>query len=983
MRENKRKEKKAFSLTDMRGAMLSASSKSDKNHASYMKNLISSGGVNHKRNGWEEMAQICLPGGEGLQINGIHEYKKADGVSEFIVHAGNKMFHCNSDFSSVTSLDTSKLSLTDTKSTSFPAGGKLFITGCGSFLVYDGNALFSMYSSPLAYVPVTKGNIKALPNLSDTYAEDINMLTPRRRNLMCGESFADDCGDDYYSVYITDSAINPDKPISLSAKIDTSKTPYTVTENNVKTLTGDSLLYIDNYASQLINLFGVTSGEKIVFDSGITEISAAFSEEIRIESVELYTEAGGTLPGVSFFYKKEQTFSFPGVQNLPPSNTSVSFEQVAGVYANGMTIQIDDTSSSLTGIVIKYKKIFSGIAVISYDADAFYDNALLECGAKSLTGEDLNFYGSDKNPFSLLVHVRTGGEASFGRVRFKFETPPPEGEEENITFEYEAVGQDNTDILGACSLGAQFSGTNGVSELILSGNKERKNEAYFSSDSEKIGNYGYFPVKNKVVFGTDSAPITALLRLSDTSMGVFKKNGFYRFELPTGTSDGNGAVYEYQSADNCGCINSHVAVNVNSDSLVLSGSGVCGVDFCTSFSPVSRCMRIRSSDINESLLKSGASGLENSVACEYDGRYYLFTNDEKGTVYIGDTRYKNYDGIRLDSSFEYEWWIFENCPASALCVADGKIYMGRDDGRICTFGDTYADKMYKKAKTNDFIYDFENGTIAFNSSFGAKENDAVILGYHLIEVSPSVTLYDKENGEIKLSESEFFTSSENAEKAVNIFEGDKVKITFIQNGNEVISTETYEITDTDPEKCTFLISGSALPDSVLGVYIEKKSDSYTLKPSADGDFILEKNGRIVLLKDSLQAIEIKKEILQNVVAEYVTFPFDFGTHVRTKNLHALSVSYSPGGEKMKFGYITRNGDAVTNDTQKDGFDFGDINFHSFSLSRNLETSRTIRVFERNFNYIKFVFFSDENDDMSPLSVSAIYTVNDKITIGVS
>ena len=86
---------------------------------------------------------------------------------------------------------------------------------------------------------------------------------------------------------------------------------------------------------------------------------------------------------------------------------------------------------------------------------------------------------------------------------------------------------------------------------------------------------------------------------------------------------------------------------------------------------------------------------------------------------------------------------------------------------------------------------------------------------------------------------------------------------------------------------------------------------------------------------------------------------------------------------MKFGYITRNGDAVTNDTQKDGFDFGDINFHSFSLSRNLETSRTIRVFERNFNYIKFVFFSDENDDMSPLSVSAIYTVNDKITIGVS
>ena len=981
MKERKRNEKKVFSVTEMRGVMLS-SSKSDKKHASYMKNLIPLSGANHKRKGWEEIAQICSPGGEELRINGIHEYKKADGVSEFIVHAGDKMFRCSKDFSSVSSLDVSKLSLTSTKSTSFSAGGKLFITGCGNFLVYDGKTLFSMYSSSLAYVPITAGNIKALPSLSDTYGEDMNMLTPRRRNLMCGESFAEDCEDGYYSIYATDGAIDPDKPISLTAKTDIGKTPYTVTERQINTLTGGSVSHIDNYASQLINLFGVTSSEKVTFESGATEISVVFSKGIRIESVEFFTEAGGTLPGVSLYYKKKSSFAALEALNLSSSATSATFDGTAGALADSMIIHTGNASCSLTGIIIKYKDIFSGIAVISCNADTVWDNALLECSAKSLTGQDLDFYGDDKKAFPLLMHIRTGNDASFGRIGLKFETPAPEGTGENITFEYEALGQNYTDVLGGCTLGAQFSGADGASELILSGNVERKNEAYFSENSEKSGNYGYFPAKNKIVFGTDSAPVTALLRLSDSSMGVFKRNGFYRVELGVGATNGKGDVYEYQSADNCGCVNSHVAVNVNSDSLVLAGNGVCGVDFCGSLSSVSRCMKIRSSAINEALLGNGVSGLENAIACECDGRYYLFVNDEKGTVYVGDTRYKNYDGIRLDSSFEYEWWVLENCYASALCVSDGKIYMGREDGRICVFGDTYADKTYKKAKMNDFTYDFESGILTLNSSFGAKEGDAVILGYHLIEISPLAVSYDKEKGEIGLGEEEFFTISKDGEKTVNIFEGDKVKISFTQNGSEVISKESYEIIDTDTQKCTFIISGSALPDSVTGVYLERQKGTYELKSDGE-DFVLTENGRDVLLKSSALPLEIKKEILQNVVAEYVTFPFDLGTHVKTKNLYAISVSSSLGGEKMKFGYVTRKGDAVTNGPQNDGFDLGSVDFRSFSFLRKFETSRTVRLFERNFNYIKFVFFSDENDDMSPLSVSAIYTVNDKITIGVS
>lgn len=984
MRENKtkRKEKKVFSLSEMKGALISSSSKSDKKHASYMKNLVPLGGVNHKRKGWEEIARFCTSGGEDLRINGIHEYKKSDGVSEFIIHAGNKMFRCSRDFSSVIPIDTSKLSVTSTKSTSFSAGGKLFIVGCGSFLVYDGETLFSAYSSDLAYIPVTTGNIHTVTSASSylTYGENMNLLTPRRRNLMCGETFSEDAD---CSTYSTDGIINPERPISLTVKTDAAKTPYTVVKNKVETLTGACISYIDNYSSQLIPLFGINGSEKIALDSGVTEIFAIFSRGIRIEGVELCTDSGGVVPGISFSYKKKTTFTSESPKNLSSSENSVTMEETAGVCADCMTLYIGNASVSLTGIIIKYKEIFSETAVISCDASTFSDNAFLTCGAKSLAGENLEFYGDDKKSFPLIMNVRTGNDASYGRIGLKFQTPPPEGMTENITFEYEALGYDYTDIIGSCSFGAQFSGRNGESELILSGNASRKNEAYFSEKSEKTGNYAYFPTENKIIFGADTTPVTALLRLSDSSMGVFKKNGFYRVELGGKDDLSQLTLYEYQSADNFGCINSKVALNVNSDSLVLSGSGVCGVDFCGSFSSVSRCMRIRSSNINEALLSGGESVLENAVACEHDGRYYLFVNDEKGSVYIGDTRYKNYDGIRLDSSFEYEWWVLENCFANALCVSDGKIYMGREDGRICVFGNTYADKTYEKAQANDFTYDFENSTITFNSAFGANENDTVILGYHLSEISPSVISYNKENGEIKLAENEFFTISQSGEKEVNIFEGSRVKITYSKNGSEIVSDESYEIIDTDPEKCTFIISGASLPDDVAGVYLEREKGRYILKNYDGVDFILTENGRKAVLKSSSYTLEIKKEVLKNVVAEYVTFPFDFETNVRTKNLYALSVSSSPGGGKMKFGYVTRMGNAMSDSFPNDGFDFGMIDFRSFSFSRSFEMSRTVRLFERNFNYVKFVFFSDENDDMSPISVSAIYTVNDKITIGVS
>jgi hypothetical protein len=87
--------------------------------------------------------------------------------------------------------------------------------------------------------------------------------------------------------------------------------------------------------------------------------------------------------------------------------------------------------------------------------------------------------------------------------------------------------------------------------------------------------------------------------------------------------------------------------------------------------------------------------LENAQAVVWKDFYLLALN---GRIYCLDGLQKSYDAGAPKSSYQYECYLLEDIPATALWVRDGQLWFGTKDGRVCVFsGETgaaeYADRL--------------------------------------------------------------------------------------------------------------------------------------------------------------------------------------------------------------------------------------------------------------------------------------------------
>jgi hypothetical protein len=102
------------------------------------------------------------------------------------------------------------------------------------------------------------------------------------------------------------------------------------------------------------------------------------------------------------------------------------------------------------------------------------------------------------------------------------------------------------------------------------------------------------------------------------------------------------------------------------------------------------------------------SGLENAVACEWDGYYILAVN---GNCYILDSRHKS-GATQGNSDFVYEAYFWEGVPAVCFAAAGDTVYFGTELGGICRFNDDienlgrYADDaVYTTDETGALVYE--------------------------------------------------------------------------------------------------------------------------------------------------------------------------------------------------------------------------------------------------------------------------------------
>jgi hypothetical protein len=151
-----------------------------KNRATYIKNMINIGGINHKRKGMHQIYEYLDSKDAPLKINGIHPCT-VNGSEELLIHAGCDFYKENGE--RIQSL----VKITDTKSQIFSTNNLVYIVGCGGLYQYDGETI----SDIKHYIPTTRRSFDFRYGESEA-VESPNLLYRRQKELFCGKRYKDE-----------------------------------------------------------------------------------------------------------------------------------------------------------------------------------------------------------------------------------------------------------------------------------------------------------------------------------------------------------------------------------------------------------------------------------------------------------------------------------------------------------------------------------------------------------------------------------------------------------------------------------------------------------------------------------------------------------------------------------------------------------------------------------------------------------------------
>lgn len=265
-----------------------------------------------------------------------------------------------------------------------------------------------------------------------------------------------------------------------------------------------------------------------------------------------------------------------------------------------------------------------------------------------------------------------------------------------ITFSKTVAG--NADKINGTTIVTTYGVEGMNNRLFVTGNANYPNMDFFSSISDPtyFGEYDYASI------GGEASPIMGYSRLGDGSLAIHKADDssdsliYYR----TGSLVDDEAVFSLQEgAGGIGIVASRAIATLINDPLILSTQGVYAVVPVTNSVTNERYAVERSYFINPRLTEE--ENLENAVAVVYNNRYYLAIN---GNVYVADSRQVTTEVNSYSDSYQYEWYFFNNIPATSWFKYDGDLYFGTADGRICRFFQDDEADAYKDDGENILCY---------------------------------------------------------------------------------------------------------------------------------------------------------------------------------------------------------------------------------------------------------------------------------------
>lgn len=255
-------------------------------------------------------------------------------------------------------------------------------------------------------------------------------------------------------------------------------------------------------------------------------------------------------------------------------------------------------------------------------------------------------------------------------------------------------------------VGATFGADGAADRLFVGGNDPTPNIVYYSENTlEHLPDFSYFPASYFVRCGQAINGVTALSRVSDGALAVFKDatsvqeptvyfvSGSARIKETDDTGQSiMEDVFQVKSGniEERGITSSGIST-LAGDSLFVSKTGVYGLTLSDNVASSERYARPRSKVINAKLT---GFDLSQAKAISFDNRYYLAVGGEQNEVYVADSRYKyNVEGDE-NNSFNYEWFRWTNVPVSEWFVYQNELWFGTDDGWLCKFTNEYADNVF-------------------------------------------------------------------------------------------------------------------------------------------------------------------------------------------------------------------------------------------------------------------------------------------------
>ena len=293
-------------------------------------------------------------------------------------------------------------------------------------------------------------------------------------------------------------------------------------------------------------------------------------------------------------------------------------------------------------------------------------------------------------------------------TRIAFDNAPPAHKEniENIRVTFTsnkhastwAVTKDRGYIRG-CTIATKYGYFND-NRIFLAGNPEHQNMDFASAVDDPT----YFPDDGWTLVGSRQTSIMGYLHYG-TDLAIIKEDNELDatvYMRSAQLTEGNDVIFPVrQGTEGFGAISKRSICSLRDDPLFLAKEGVYAVEGTDASQE--RNIPNRSFYIDPAIRKEIT---DESVAAAWVN-YWLLCMPSTGKCYVADSRsIDSHDG-----SFVYNWYVWNNIPATMFCVIGNKCYFGTTDGKLCVFNSDWngMDKYSDGATLNESIMQYENG----------------------------------------------------------------------------------------------------------------------------------------------------------------------------------------------------------------------------------------------------------------------------------